>query len=271
MFNRSGTDDFSFSRTISIDSDRSTSSAPKGSTQSRVYMTSLKSIAASSPSKTSWSRNNDSNSPDSAPSPVRRALRRLVQWPKIQTAPDLPACDSDDPIISDSISDSKRLQKCIIGLPLEDVETAKHVVVEKEVRCCKKEEADQVIYALQKRAQKQINEGRLDSALQNLNNSLSLQQKLYGKTHPKVAGTLNIMGTVLSNMGEDYRYMAMSALEESLAIWQETEPGSERTADTLKNLWLLLHESNVAISSVGKDAEEEITFHDFDNSTQVVY
>jgi hypothetical protein len=191
----------------------------------------------------------------------------------MQTAPDLPAAgDSDDPIISDSISDSKRLQKCIIGLPLEE-DVAKPVVVEKkEVRCCKKEEADQVICALQKRAKKQINEGRLDSALQNLNNSLSLQQKLYGKTHPKVAETLNTMGTVLSNMGEDYRYMAMSALEESLAIWQETEPGSERTADTLKNLWLLFHKSNVAISSVSEDSEEEITFQDFDeHNTQAVY
>ncbi len=47
--------------------------------------------------------------------------------------------------------------------------------------------------------------------------------------------------------------MAMSALEESLVIWQELEPGIKERANTLKNLWLLFHESNVS-----SDKEERI-------------
>mmetsp|Transcript_18807 Transcript_18807/g.34671 ORF Transcript_18807/g.34671 Transcript_18807/m.34671 type:complete len:84 (-) Transcript_18807:59-310(-) len=81
------------------------------------------------------------------------------------------------------------------------------------------------------------------------------------KKHVRTASTLSTIGQVLSNMGEDYRYMAMSALEGSLAIWQELEPGSEDTANTVKNLWLLFHESNITISSADKG--ETTTFQDF--------
>jgi len=138
---------------------------------------------------------------------------------------------------------------------------------EPEVHCCKQDEANEVIRGLQKKANHQIDDGKLQDALQNLNNSLALQQKLYGKKDARAARTLNMMGEILSNMGEDYRYMAMSALEESLAIRQELEPGSEDTAVTLKNLWLLLHQSNVSISSAEK--EETTTFHDFETITRI--
>jgi len=124
---------------------------------------------------------------------------------------------------------------------------------EHEVHFCKKGEANEVIRALQKKAEAQIEEGRVQDALHNLNSALAMQQKLYGKRHARTASTLNKIGEILSNMGEDYRYMAMSALEESLAIRQELEPGSEETANTLKNLWLLFHDSNVS-----SDEEERI-------------
>ena len=135
-----------------------------------------------------------------------------------------------------------------------------------EVHCCKRDEADDVIQKLQEKARTQIDEGRLHDALQNLNKSLAMEQKLYGKKHPKVAATLNTMGEVLSNCGADCRYTALAALEESLEIRQnQLPPGSEDTAATVKNLWLLLHESNVAISS----ENEETTFQDFDEGGQV--
>ena len=124
---------------------------------------------------------------------------------------------------------------------------------EHEVHCCKKGEADEVIRALQKKSETQMNDGRRQDALHTLNSALAMQQKLYGKKHPKTAFTLNRIGEILSGMGEDYRFMAMSALEESLAIRQELEPGSEETATTLKNLWLLFHESNATADSEERD------------------
>mmetsp|Transcript_9303 Transcript_9303/g.14021 ORF Transcript_9303/g.14021 Transcript_9303/m.14021 type:complete len:232 (-) Transcript_9303:148-843(-) len=198
----------------------------------RVYVTSLKHITASSPAKTNWS----SHYYSSPPSPVRKALRRLL-WPgRINPS----TGDDDEPIISDSISDSKHLQNSIMLLT-EDESKEEH-----EVHCCKQGEADDVIRALQKKSEMQIDDGKLQDALHNLNSALALQQKLYGKTHPKTAFTLNRIGKILSDMGEDYRYMAMSALEESLAIRQELEPGSEDTATTVQNLWLLFHQANIS-------------------------
>jgi hypothetical protein len=166
---------------------------------------------------------------------------------------------SDQVLISDSISESKRLQKSIMVL------TQDESMDENEVHYCKHDEANGVILTLQKKATKQIDEGKLHEALHNLNKSLALQQKLYGKKHASVAATLNTMGEVLSNMGENQRYMAMVALEESLAIRQDLEPGSEETTVTLKNLWLLLHESNVGISSDGREGTS--VFQDFGAST----
>lgn len=144
-----------------------------------------------------------------------------------------------------------------------DEHTAESTNNEQVVRCCKLKEANKVISSLQSRATTQIDAGNLSKALQYLNRSLALQQKLHGKTHPEVASTLNKIGELLSNMkgtnGEDYRYMALSALEESLAIRQSlNESGSEETAVTLKNMWCLLHDTNVAISG----EEESITFED---------
>lgn len=247
-----------FRRTVSNDSTQSVQSSRRNEQPNRVYVTSLKNIAASSPGKTNWfSPPAYSHTP---PSPARRALHRLL-WPAAKHI--VEDTRDDEPMISDSISDSKCLQRGIMGLALEESDS----LDEHEVHCCKQDEANQVIQALQQKATIQIHEGRLSDALQNLNNSLSLQQKLHGKKHPKVADTLNKIGETLSNMGDDHRYMAMSALEEALAIRQELEPGSEDTAITLKNLWLLFHKSNVAISST--DKEETISFQDFDMNTQV--
>lgn len=199
--------------------------------QPRVYVTSLRNIATSSPGKTSWS----SSLPSSPPSPVRKALIRFL-WPSQND----PSTD-DEPIISDSISesilDSKRLQNSIMVLTEGKGGDEQH-----EVHCCKQSEADEVIHALQKKSETQIHEGKLQEALHCLNSALALERKLHGKKSAGAAVALNRMGEILSEMGEDYRYMAMSALEESLAIRQESEPGSEDTATTLKNLWLLFHE-----------------------------
>jgi len=108
--------------------------------------------------------------------------------------------------------------------------------------CCKQKEAKAVIAKLQKRADKHIQEGHLTEALYILNKSLALQQKVYGKEHAKVGDTLNLIGEVLSNMGEDNRYMAMNSFEEALDIRMNIDPGSEDVATTVKNLWLLLHD-----------------------------
>ena len=216
----------------------------------RVYVTSLKNITASSPAKTTWS----SHPPASPPSPARKVLNKWSKYLRRNgsTTYDEPI---DKPIIlSDSISGSNRLQNSIMVLTHDESRD------EHEVHCCKQDEANEVIRSLQKKAETQIDEGKLHDALLHLNSALSIQQKLYGKKHA-TASTLNTIGQVLSNMGEDYRYMAMSALEESLAIRQELEPGSENTANTLNNLWLLFHESNIAISSADKG--ETITFQDF--------
>eukprot|EP01083_Nonionella_stella_P024804 68354_1 len=160
----------------------------------------------------------------------------------------LSRCRASPHTISDSITNSNRLQQSIMISMLSS-----SIDEPTEVHCCKQDEATKVICALQKKADHQIIDGKLQEALQNLNNSLALQQKLHGKMDARVARTLNTMGEILSNMGEDYRYMAMSALEESLAIRQELEePGSEDTAVTLKNLWLLLHESNISIRTLEK-------------------
>lgn len=203
-------------------------------------MTSLDSIVASSPSKTNWtSRRTSAN----ILSRVKNACSGIL--PQQKKVHDSGQADlRRASIISDSISDSRHLQHSIMVVTENKGE---HVV-----HCCKKNEAENVIRTLQWKATKEINEGRLQTALHNLNESLALQQKLYGERDLKVASTLNRMGEVLSKMGEDYRYMAMSAFEESLAIRQEAEPGSEETAATLMNLWLLLHESNSELKTVKK-------------------
>mmetsp|Transcript_29216 Transcript_29216/g.61653 ORF Transcript_29216/g.61653 Transcript_29216/m.61653 type:complete len:240 (+) Transcript_29216:203-922(+) len=226
---------------------------PNGNGQQRVYLTSLKSITASSPSRTSWSTKN----PASPPSPARQVIRRLL-WPRQKShipCPPINSTDDEPIIISDSISSSKRLQNSIMLMAQHECRDEN----ENKVRCCKQEEAHEVIRSLQKKAEIQIDEGKLHGALLNLSRKLALQQKLYGKKNPEVALTLNAIGQILSNLGEDSRYMAMSALEESLAIRQDLEPGSEDTATTLKNLWLLLHESNIAIV----DKNESTIFQDF--------
>lgn len=261
MFKRSGSDDIASNASVASQDEQPT----------RVYVTSIKNITASSPTKTKWS--NPSPAAEFAPpSPVRRGLRHLLlrglplPLSSLSNSSTSKVDDnSKEPILSDSISGSKRLQNSIFAL------TQTGSIDEHEVLCCKQDEANDVINALQKRAAAKIDEGKLQGALQYLNKSLALQQKLYGKQHSKVASTLNTMGEVLSNMGEDHRYMAMSALEESLAIHQELEPGGEDTAITLKNLWLLFHESNVAISRASSQTKEMITFQDFDSSAQAVY
>lgn len=222
------------------------SESPKHSAQPRVFMASLKSIAASSPAKTNWSPIPHAAN---AQSPARKAIARLLQpWRNDKQITHF------ESMISDSISDSKHLQNSIMVMT-EDMN-------EHEVHCCKQDAATHVIHTLQKKAEWQIDQGNVQDALHNLNNSLSLQQKLYGKKHPKVAITLNRMGEVLANMGADYNFMAMSAFEDSLAIHQESEPGSEDTAVVLNNLYLLFHQMNeVSISSANK--VETTTFQDF--------
>ena len=268
-----------FKRSVSNETLSTHQSQGSGGTTSvekqRVYVTSLKNIASSSPGKTSWAPPppvSPSNSPTS--SPAVRVLRKLLALPRsIRGLPSLSSDDDDDNerLISDSISDSKRLNGAIMQLTQESsIDPDSHDVV----HCYKLDEATSVISTLQTKADKQINNGQLSDALSNLNKSLTLQQKLYGKRHLHVASTLNKIGEVLSNMGTDNQYMAMNALEESLDIrCEQLEPGSEEIATTLRNLWLLLHDSNhdngVAISSTHSDDSGEektilTTFHDFD-------
>ena len=268
-----------FKRSVSNETLSTHQSHGSGGTTSvekqRVYVTSLKNIASSSPGKTSWAPPppvSPSNSPTS--SPAVRVLRKLLALPRsIRGLASLSSDHDDDNerLISDSISDSKRLNSAIMQLTQESsIDPDSHDVV----HCYKLDEATSVISTLQTKADKQINNGQLSDALSNLNKSLTLQQKLYGKRHLHVASTLNKIGEVLSNMGTDNQYMAMNALEESLDIrCEQLDPGSEEICSTLKNLWLLLHDSNhdngVAISSTHSDDSGEektilTTFHDFD-------
>ena len=214
--------------------------SPGKGDKKRVMITSLASITMSSPTSTSW-QPDISPSPSmtsSPPSPARRALNRIL---KPFSPPPLPNLDDDDEdvVISDSISDHHGgLQSSIMQLTLEDSMDEQ----DDEQICCKQKEAKAVIAKLQKRADKHIQEGHLNDALSLLNKSLALQQKVYGKDHAKVGDTLNLIGEVLSNMGEDNRYMAMNSFEEALDIRMNIDPGSEDVATTVKNLWLLLHD-----------------------------
>ena len=218
----------------------STPHSPGKGDKKRVMITSLASITMSSPTSSSW---NPDTSPSpsmtsSPPSPARRALNRIL---KPFSPPPLPNLDDDDEdvVISDSISDHHGgLQSSIMQLTLEDSMDEQ----DDEQICCKQKEAKAVIAKLQKRADKHIQEGHLNDALSLLNKSLALQQKVYGKDHAKVGDTLNLIGEVLSNMGEDNRYMAMNSFEEALDIRMNIDPGSEDVATTVKNLWLLLHD-----------------------------
>ena len=178
----------------------STPHSPGKGDKKRVMITSLASITMSSPTSASW--NPDiSPSPSmtsSPPSPARRALNRIL---KPFSPPPLPNLDDDDDdvVISDSIADHHGgLQNSIMQLTtLEDSMD--------ESVCCKQKEAKEVIAKLQKRADKHIQGGQLTDALSILNKSLALQQKVYGKDHAKVGDTLNLIGEVLSIMGEDNR------------------------------------------------------------------
>mmetsp|Transcript_18807 Transcript_18807/g.34670 ORF Transcript_18807/g.34670 Transcript_18807/m.34670 type:complete len:186 (-) Transcript_18807:207-764(-) len=150
----------------SVDSETS-----QNNEQPRVYVTSLKSITASSPAKTNWS----SHPPASPPSPARKVLNKWSKYLR-RNVPTTYDESIDEPImLSDSISDSKRLQNSIMVLTQDESRD------EHEVHCCKQDEANEVILSLQKKAETQINEGKLQAALLNLNSALALQQKLYGK------------------------------------------------------------------------------------------
>ncbi|KAL9187342.1 hypothetical protein ACHAXT_001445 [Thalassiosira profunda] len=242
----------------------STEPTPLPNGQPRVFLTSINSITSSSPSKTKWS----SRPAPSSPNPTRNVFRRLL-WGR--SGSESSEGEGDEMIIiSDSISGSKRLQKSIAVLANEESED------EVEVHCCKQAEAEKVIRSLLDRANAQIDESNLAGALQHLNSALAMQQKLHGKKDRAVASTLNRIGEVLSNMGEDSRYMAMSAFEESLAIRQESEDlaasgrsaAAEDTKVVMKNLWLLLHESNVGISSSDRDTSTVI--QDLDEGSEAI-
>ncbi len=190
--------------------------------KSKVYITSLKNIAVTSPTK-SKAMNNDKKS-SSARQTSRDFFSRM--WTKRS---------SSVRIVDDSLSSSKIFQRSI-----------KADFDDSEVFYCKENEAATVISALKKISIRHICKKEYPQALRSLNHALSFQQKTLGANHPDVATTYHLMGVVMSNIGENYSYMAMTAFEESIRIRQENfGPGSEEAASTLKSLWVLLHkESN---------------------------
>ena len=199
--------------------------------QSRVYLTNLKNIASSSPTTSKLAN------PSSGASSRRNVLTHL--WRRRSSV-----------FIDDTLSDSDRLQKGITASLKGSLKSKKSMGtlqdnVDPEVYCCKKKEGLSVIQKMKKTSIMHIQQGNNHEALKNLNQTLSFQEKLLGENHPDVATTLNLMGVVMGGMGDDYRYMAMTSLEESLRIRQEHfGPGSKETARSAKSLWVLLHKSN---------------------------
>lgn len=82
--------------------------------------------------------------------------------------------------------------------------------------------------------------GRHRHALKHLNECMVLQRENLGDDDtPEAARTLNAIGVVLSEIGEDFA--ALTALEEALYIRQTVQgPGHEDGAETLSNLTHLL-------------------------------
>lgn len=82
--------------------------------------------------------------------------------------------------------------------------------------------------------------GRHRHALKHFNECLVLQRENLGDDDtPEAARTLNAIGVVLSEIGEDFA--ALTALEEALYIRQTVQgPGHEDAAETLSNLTHLL-------------------------------
>lgn len=207
--------------------------------QQRVYVTSLASIASSSPSTKNWSRRNNSN--DAATNPARKFFNRLLFRKRH---------DNDDvDIVDDSINiaDSKRLQLSIIAEKGSDF-------TDREIYCCSTEEGDRVVSKMKKTAAFHLKEGNLHEALHALNKCVAFQQKLNGKESVEVADTFNLMGTIMANMGAEYNYRAMTAFEQALEIYQQQLGfGSEESAACLKNLYLLLHQQRVDILAEDTD------------------
>ena len=220
-----------------------------GYDQQRVYVTSLASIASSSPSKKTWSRRN--NDDEHSSHSVRKLFDRLLLR------------KSHVDIVDDSIAigDSKRLQLSIIA--------EQGIADDREIYCCSSDEGDCVINKMKKTAAFHLSEGHLKEALHTLNKCLALQQKLHGKESVEVADTFNFMGTIMANMGTDYKYRAMTAFEQALELYRQQRGfGSEESAACLKNLYMLLHQHKVDIMSDDED-ETVVSFHDFNTSTQV--
>eukprot|EP01083_Nonionella_stella_P129714 393603_1 len=107
----------------------------------RVYVTSIKSIASSSPAKTNWlKRSSTPSTPTSTgeQSPAQRALRHLLSWPKLGTLKESISTypDAEPVLISDSITNSNRLQQSIMISMLSS-----SIDEPTEVHCCKQDEA----------------------------------------------------------------------------------------------------------------------------------
>lgn len=107
-----------------------------------------------------------------------------------------------------------------------------------------------VIRKMKKTAEFHLSEGNLKTAVHTLTKCLELQQKLIGKESTAAADTLLKMGSIMANMGANYQYRAMTALEEALKIYQqEYGTSSKESAECLKNIYLLVHKHRVDIIS----------------------
>mmetsp|Transcript_11617 Transcript_11617/g.16706 ORF Transcript_11617/g.16706 Transcript_11617/m.16706 type:complete len:142 (+) Transcript_11617:79-504(+) len=99
----------------------------------------------------------------------------------------------------------------------------------------------QVGLTIYRRANQEADQNHWEDALSLYKFSLEEFVALLGPRHHVIARTLNKIGIAYFALGPQYDYDAFSAFEEALSIQQDLlSPGDKDTANTLRNIWLML-------------------------------
>ena len=101
-----------------------------------------------------------------------------------------------------------------------------------------------ILDALIETGEMKASNGNFLGAVTAFNDALTIQRNIFDRyeTLASTGSILNEIGIVLSQLGIDFQCMAINSFEKSLEIRQNSlGSGDELTADTVHNMWILLH------------------------------
>lgn len=113
-----------------------------------------------------------------------------------------------------------------------------------------------ILNALIERGQAKSLDGDCLDAATAFNDALTIQRIFFDHSdcHANTGSILNEIGIVLSQLGDDFRTLALNSFDKAIEIHQNSlGPGDKKTADSVHNLWVLLH--NIRHQYMNKGAQ----------------